>query len=302
MALNKKTAFDAEPVFEFDWYECTFSPETPVHMLHGFLSQFGQGEIAKPMHGYEFCFSFGDSGKLLYGGHTGAYGPHMIIHGGDGCGKIVEYMRMMCPEHRPSRVDCKIDFCFPGAFAALTKVCKSAAKKFGVQSRLYGDWIDAKKGRTLYLGGTKSTHKMRLYEKGHELRQKGIQPEADLDWVRLEFQISPKHPARHLASSMNASDLARSSRWTAHICSNIGSKLGKSTSMSTQRTTPKLINSLEHMLQQYSSVIYFAVKEEFLTSSNVHDAVDECINFGSFGGFSADIHRRVKDSVPDPSE
>jgi hypothetical protein len=300
--LNKKTAFSVDPVFKFDWYQATLPQDTPIHMLYSFFENLGQGEIAPTMHGYEFCFKFGDSARLLYGGATGYWGPHIIIHGGDACYDIVEFFREMSPVHRPSRVDCKIDFCFPGAFAALAKICKSAAKKFGVQSRLYGDWIDGIRGRTLYLGGTKSTHKMRLYEKGHELRQKGIQPDASLDWVRLEFQIAPAKQVRSLAASMSASELARSSRWTSFICTQIGSKLGQGISMCTQRTTPKLLSSLEHMLTQYSSVIHYAVKEEILTRSNLQDAVNECIDFGTFGGFHADIHRKCRALSPEETE
>jgi hypothetical protein len=291
MPLNKKTAFLSEPDFVFDWYECTLDPEQNVFFLFEHFSYLAAPEVARPLHGYEFCFDFGGQAKLLYGGHTGQYGPHVIIHGGDGCQKVVDGFRLSFPEHRPSRVDCKIDFCFDGAFDALFDICLKASEEFGVKNYLYGDYLNREKGRTLYLGGKQSTHKLRLYEKGHEQREKGIDPEANLKWVRLEFQISPDKRKRHMAASLSASELARSSRWTSFICQQIGSKLGKGVSMCTTRKTPEVISSLEHMLKQYSSVLNAAVKEKYLDRIDVHNAVDECIDTGAFTGFPESVRR-----------
>lgn len=291
MPLNKKTAFLSEPLFVFDWYQATLPPETKVTLLYEFFSQFAAPDCARTMHGYEFCFDFGGVAKLLYGGHTGQYGPHVIIHGGDLCQKIVDYFRQAFPEHRPSRVDCKIDFCFKDAFDSLFDFCLMASEEFGIKNFLYGDYLNRKKGRTIYLGGKQSTHKLRLYEKGHELREKGINPDADLNWARLEFQIAPDKRSRHLAAKLSASDIARSARWTSFICEKIGSKLGKGISMSTKRTTPEAISSLEHMLKQYSSIMHLAVKESFLTAKNLHDAVDVCIDTGDFNGFPEAVRR-----------
>jgi len=291
MSLNKKTAFSSEPDFVFDWYQVTLDPEAKVIMLYEHLSYLAAPEVVKPMHGYEFAFDFGGQAKLLYGGHTGAYGPHVIIHGGDACPDVVRNFRLSFPEHRPSRVDCRIDFCFEGAFDLLYDICLGASKKFGVKNYLYGDYVNKENGRTLYLGGKQSTHKLRLYEKGHELRIKGIQPEADLLWTRLEFQIAPDRRKRHIAASLSASEIARSSKWTSYICEKIGSKLGQGISMCTTRTTPEMISSLEHMLKQYSSIMHFAVKESFLEKHHIHDAVDECIDSGKFEGFPESVRR-----------
>lgn len=250
----------------------------------------GVGEPGKPMHGYDYCVDYFGA-KILHGGYSGAYGAHVIIHGGDVCDKVVKNYRSEFPDHRVSRADVKIDFQGDDIFSRIVKFAKKTKLEFGLQSHLEGDWLDAKRGRTFYLGSRKSTHYCRIYEKGHEMRQKNVNPDAPLDWVRVEFEVKPARQVRSDAAKMTAEQIAHSSKWTSFFCNLLGSESERSLSLSCRRTKPEVVSSLEHMFHQYAATMCRAVSDKWLTPHDLHAALDDVLQKGEFKEFPPSVFR-----------
>lgn len=103
-----------------------------------------------------------------------------------------------------NRVDLAIDvFC---DYNEAVERCTVIGQDLGFTFGTAGDWIskNPETGRTLYLHRTK-TDKMRIYEKGKEQRDKGIDPNAPLDWVRFELEIrAPKGKQNKIFKSIMA--------------------------------------------------------------------------------------------------
>lgn len=305
MSLIEKCLSDLD--FRFDWYSATLYNDDEenygVKILNRFLTRyFSLGTVGGGMHGYEKSVDFKHA-LLLFGGASGEHGAHVQLHGGELCQSAVEDFRANFPVHRVTRADVCVDFYEPGIFEKLDKICRSVAKKHGVQTRLYGDWIEAERGRTLYMGGKSSTHKMRLYEKGYEMRQKGTNPDASLNWVRLEFQVAPSRQTKYLASTMPPNEIAHSSRWTSDLSNRIGLSAGSGIKLSTQRTKNLVVTSLESMFHQYAKLIKQAVDEGHLSRDELIIALDECITTGKFSDFKMAFNpdNMGKPSYIDPS-
>lgn len=90
---------------------------------------------------------------------------------------------------RSTRSDSCIDLCGdPALFDTLTGFFNSfCAPKIACVPDGEG-WHNPVKGRTMVYGSTKSDYYMRIYEKGHEQRDKGI-IDSDLTWIRIEVQV-----------------------------------------------------------------------------------------------------------------
>ena len=276
--------------FRFDWYQATLCKEVePLEVLR-WASSMGNPVPGKPIHGYETAHDFGQF-KILYGGHSGQFGVHVIIHGGDSCPDIVQSFRTAFPVHRPSRIDVCIDFQGHDAWADLYELVTLTAGRFGVQSRLYGDFIDAKLGRTIYLGTGNSTHKCRLYEKGHEMRSKGVDPEAPLDWVRLELQVSPTSLSRASAATLTPDEVARSTKWTRYLCDTLRTVSAPTVNLSTRKKKPDAVDSLEHMCGQYCSTIHVCKLNEYISRRDWKKICMAMYDNGTFNGLPEHVRR-----------
>lgn len=278
------------PSFRFDWYEATLDKEVePLEVLR-WAQFFGESAPFKGVQGYETGHDFGQF-KVMYGGHSGQWGVHVIIHGGDLCADIVQSFRTYFPEHRPSRIDVCVDFQGPSSFEELHGFCSFVCKKFGVETRLYGDWENKKKGRTYYGGGKGSTHKFRLYEKGHEMRSKGVDPNAPLDWVRLEFQIAPARPARQKSAFLDPDQVARSTKWTTFLCDLVGTTSADRVNLTTKKVKPDVIDSFEHMCGQYCATIHQTQKEGLIPRKDFIRIMLDIYDKGHFNGLPETCYR-----------
>lgn len=276
--------------FRFDWYQATLNKEVePLEVLR-WAQFFGESKPGKPIHGYDTAHDFGQF-KILYGGHTGQFGVHVIIHGGDSCPDIVQSFRTYFPEHRPSRIDVCLDFQGQDAWSDLYELVTLTSSRFGVQSRLYGDFINAKLGRTIYLGTGNSTHKCRLYEKGHEMRSKGVDPESPLDWVRLELQVSPTALSRASAATLTPDEVARSTKWTKFLCDTLRTVSAPSVNLSTRKKKPDCIDSFEHMCAQYCSTIFQLQKQDLIPRKDFIRIVLDMYDKGAFKGLPETCYR-----------
>lgn len=142
---------------------------------------------------------------------TGAHAP-----------AVMSLLRGMQWQHRVSRVDSALDLQGPGTFDQLVRLGQQVidgSKTRGVQikSETLGDWLYAEHGRTLRLGSTKAAALVRIYEKGHEQRAKGV-ADAPLDWVRVELQYRPeKRHDKGLAAVLTTDAVWGVREWTRDL-------------------------------------------------------------------------------------
>lgn len=285
---NKTSPYSVS--FRFDWYQATLDPEVEPFQVLRWASFLGESRPMKGMHGYDRANDFGQL-KVLYGGHSGKYGVHVIIHGGDACQGIVDAFRQDFPDHRPSRIDVCADFKSDDAWKKLCGLGQRSAKKHDIMTTTQGDWLDGKRGRTLYIGGKSGIFRARIYEKGHEMRAKGKTPDAPLDWVRVEFQIRPPRHNRHAASTLTPDQLARSGRWTRFIYDNLNTERVPTVKLNTRRKTPEPVDSFEYMAAQYCRVIAEIKRDQWMTKDEFQKVMSDIWEKGDFNGLPAEIYR-----------
>lgn len=276
--------------FRFDWYQATLSQEVEPLQALRWASFLGESRPMKAINGYAQAHDFGQL-KILYGGHSGKYGVHVIIHGGDACHQIVDALRAQFPDHRPTRIDVCLDFRADKAWDTLALLGRRAARKYDIQTTTQGDWLEGKRGRTLYIGGRQSIFRARIYEKGHELRSKGKVPDAPLDWVRVEFQVRPPRHNRALCATMTADQVAQSGSWSRFICNSLGTLRVPTCRINTRRPKPEVVDSFEAMADQYSGVIAQIKREEWMTKDQYQRIMERLWDEGRFNGLPGEVLR-----------
>lgn len=274
----------------FDWYAATIQKEVEPQTVLRWAQLFGDPTPFKSFNGYDTCFDFGQL-KILYGGSNAPHGVHVIIHGGDACQAAVESFREAFPDHFPTRIDVCIDFQGEKAFQKLYSLLLKTKRKFGLISDQKGDWIDKKRGRTFELGGKKSVYRVKLYEKGHEQRQKNVNPNAPLDWNRVEFTIKPTSESKVAASKLSPEEVARSGRWTEFLSDLLGAVPVPRVKLDTRNKKPRSVESCESMYRQYSNRITSSVKEGYLSREHHHAALDQILDGKEFTLFPEEIYR-----------
>jgi DNA relaxase NicK len=204
---------------------------------------------------------------------AGDYGCHLQVAGGDTCQPIVDELRLVLPDHKVSRVDVAADFDYPEAFKDLEGIALKVAlehKPKPLSTKVGGDHYQLQ-GRTSYFGSRTSTHFVRVYEKGHEQRSLGINPNASLDWSRFEIEVKPtkKGEARKQASILSPDQIAHSSEWTSQMSTALGATCGESVRLTTKRVNSPFINTMHHMARQYGPGIRKAIKNGEVTSKEM---------------------------------
>lgn len=275
----------------WDWYQATLPPDSSlIEFRHNLQDLLGEPVLKQGMHGYQFCEDYTHC-KIQTGGTSGIWGAHVIIHGGDLTDRLVWHLRHFFPDHRVTRFDVALDFSCPNAFDWASDLGFAVIDEFGLDCEQRGDWHNLVKGRTLYLGSRKSTHYCRIYEKGIQMRNTGLSPDASKDWIRVEFECKPSKQNKLKASKYSPLDVIHSSKWTNMMSNLLGSVGLRSETLSTQRTKSDEIQSLEHMFHQYASLIKKAVENKFLTEEDLFEAIRTCINEGKFLAFPPHVFR-----------
>jgi DNA relaxase NicK len=138
-----------------------------------------------PQYSYGLDYSLNGQSvvHLCYGGNGG--GIHFISTGAN-AHTFYEWLRSSpyFGAYSITRADVRTDLVDSSAWEYLRKLGLKVAKDHKVSTDTVGDWIEGKRGRTLYLGAKTSYARVRIYEKG-------IKEGADKNWVRLEAQIRP---------------------------------------------------------------------------------------------------------------
>lgn len=212
----------------FDWYQGTVhAPDLPS--LLGALEGAADGSAAwEPMerapHGYgagrRLRDGLGTVAQVWFGGcHEH---PH-VVASGDSAQPVSEVLRAAPWPHRVSRADACIDFAEPGAYRRLEGIALAVADAQRVKVGTAGDHLLRLQGRTLYLGAPSSHTRLRLYEKGDELRAKyRDQPDrlasVPEELARLECQVRPATPeAKMAAAAASPVELMGSTKWMREL-------------------------------------------------------------------------------------
>jgi len=187
-----------------------------------------------------------------------------------------------------------VDFRGPDAWDVLKNIVIKAAKKHGVRTSTSGDWLEGKRGRTLYVnarekGKEAPTYSARLYEKGFQMRALKHNPDAPLDWVRLEFEIHPPKHTRHVVASMSPDQLARSSKWMRSICDALSSSKVERVKLSTKRIKPPVVQAVETMFRQYSGTVKEAKRDAWVSREEWMQACADLWDREAFGGLPASV-------------
>lgn len=243
----------------FDHYQIAvnLSPETVVRDLKNFFDQ-SDSEPSKPHNGYEYARSIVRGGTTLatveWGGNTGK-NTKVTVPGSSSPHAFASLAQQAWSgRYYVQRADVAIDFDEEKAFDIIQKMARNVAEEHGLKLDYRGDW-ERGVGRTLYLGSRQSPYYLRIYEKGHEQRQKGIIPDASTDWVRVEFEVKPKSKLlRQHAWSMSPEDLLGGSQWVLDVVQCLtSSEVKRFTGMGTIKRKTEDERSIRHMVKQYGS-------------------------------------------------
>lgn len=239
----------------FDWYQAGIEakPEVVVDHLCGSFD-LADVQPAIPKNGYatavkvvrgEHCLA-----EVSWGGNTG---KRVLVKGsGSDSPAVASILRAKWPRHQVVRADVCEDYNEPQAFDALSSMLINVADQHRLKVTHYGDWHRGEDGRTLYVGSRQSCVYLRLYEKGHQMRSKGLDS-ASLDWVRLEVEVKAKQQvARYHLSQLEPDEFMGCSEWTTQIAGMLlESSLRRVTGLGTVRQPTDRDRALSALVKQY---------------------------------------------------
>lgn len=253
----------------FDWYQCALSvdPQEVVSAAERFFRDESDMVVRMrhitPQRPYKTAvelYSVSPSHEVVFCSvHFGGVNEKCMFRAtSDRATRGAEFVRSRFPDHTCSRVDVAMDFCEgPELFGVLVdwlvEYANNCNPKMAVDYR--GDWSNASKGRTLYVGSRKSATYIRLYEKGFQQIAVG-NPDADPDWVRFEAEIKPE-------KKEGKAKLARATPEQCFGCSRLlrdfvefisGDKLEPITVGKVRKMTDH-DRTFSHMCYQYGSVL-----------------------------------------------
>lgn len=239
----------------FDWYQATIHDIEVGELVGQFLTDFPDTSVARcaPRHGYrEGLQILRGSHELAQVWHGGNPGVHVQATSED-APLVAEFLRSNWPWHHVTRADACEDWTEPGLFDVLARRLIAYAQEKGITINQQGDWVRGK-GRTLYLGSPKSATRLRLYEKGYERLAAGwVSP--NLDWIRLEVMVRPKHHARRTVAEWQPAQCFAASKWLAGAMKAMGWDHLQAASVGTVREETTVRRQRLHLVKQYGRIL-----------------------------------------------
>lgn len=208
----------------FDWYQGTVraSPGELMDALGGIDACARWEPAERAPNGYEQAQRLVDDDGAICAVWWGSKHewPHCIATG-ETAPAVADLLRcQFVNRHGVSRADCALDYTEPDAYERLQAHALGIAASQSIKVGTAGDHLLTKQGRTLYLGGTSSAVRLRLYDKAAELRAKfaGHLPKllaVPEHLTRLEVQVRPQTAEAKLAlAAADPVTVMGSARWT----------------------------------------------------------------------------------------
>lgn len=206
---------------KFDWYQGTIedTPHAVIEQVRKLGHEVRQADGAarrwRYRQGWEVLHAERGTVAMVMAGGNGEK-PHALATS-DAAEPFAQLVRECWPDrHLVTRCDAAQDFNEAGAYVRLRRVARRIAKANRLAFPQYHDPLNAKAGRTQYIGSPTSDYRCRIYEKGWEefgkiaaaCRQAGFSAEAierikvlntetgelidPENWTREELQVRPK--------------------------------------------------------------------------------------------------------------
>lgn len=182
------------------------------------------------------------------------FGQHMNI---EAKGQITEHFRdaflSLGVDWSLSRADVALDMIMD--YEKGHEICKAYAKKKNIRTSLVGDWEGLEKGRTYYIGASRSGSEnyIRFYEKGIEMSEKGFDGYPP-DLVRLELEFKPEKHKREKITNLQADYILSFAISPLELFSTFAD-LGIVGVRVNGKKEKSYKESIQHMLNQYSNQI-----------------------------------------------
>lgn len=237
----------SEPCFFYDWFQGTIKAQWDevepriFKALEGMSFDLLSSQISDQnvfvQRGWGYGIDFVQDGRvflnLSIGGMNGQHGVFFKTTG-HSSPEVARRLQkeFITPESsllNVTRLDVALDI--RGNFSHVSQLAQDLSRSLGLSVICYGDFYDPDPdaGRTLYLKESNSV-KLRIYEKGKEQRNKGIDEDAPLDWLRVELEVrSPKGKQNKLFKQVMAGqtpdDVFKSFQTYVAILNAIGSEI-----------------------------------------------------------------------------
>ncbi len=267
----------------FDWYQTTIEAD-PIQTLNT-IAKLGDEVIAADGLAKRYRYdqgwqvthrSKGVVATVFAGGNNGK--PHAFASS-EATDEFVQLVRTEWPEHHlVTRMDAAEDFNDSTAFNRIRREALKIAKRHRLSFPSITDQINAKAGRTQYIGSPSSDYRGRLYEKGYEQLAKwrewfahtypqfepheptafttptgmAVRPE---DWIRLEVQCRPDgEQARRAAAHATPEQAWTFTSWSHELAKAV-LKLDLERIYIRQRKVSKDEQTLRWMCAQYGGML-----------------------------------------------
>lgn len=226
----------------FDWYQATIQehPGIVLEKVRSLGHSLAPADALARRYRFDQGFQVrhhqkGVVATVLAGGN--GIHPHAFASG-EATDDFCALVRQEWPgRHLVTRMDAALDFNEPGCYQRLRKVARRIAQEHRLSFPQIADPLNAKAGRTQYIGSPSSDYRGRLYEKGlerlAELRSSGLARGLDVtqlrnevtgelvkpeDWVRIELQARPKgEEARRKAAEVEPAQAWTFTSWSHHL-------------------------------------------------------------------------------------
>lgn len=274
----------------FDWYEATVFfgsvSDFDVQVFDGTVDAFIADMLDDLNHVYSVKSVIARNGwlnsvVLVAGSHEfcrvswnhSSSSKHClsVCFTGSDATKGANWLRNNFPEHSLTRCDLAADTCFDSSVQPVPAESMfldviEIAKEFGLSTSVVGDWF-GDKGRTLYIGSTKSAYRMRIYEKGKQDDNASI---GGINWVRFELVCRPDKKRRADAALLSPAELMGSWKFAVRVLGIYYKPIDNTESLNKiVRQSPEMTSSLLFMCKQYKN---------HLTQLN-----KTCLNLHEFG-------------------
>ncbi|EGE46863.1 replication initiation factor domain-containing protein [Acetobacter pomorum] len=238
----------------FDWYQATVG--ISVSAVHAGLKSLPGVSVVRPGkgagHGYSEGYDAFDSDeRLIARAMWGEYQKPNICGSGEHAPLVSSWLRSEHPDHSVSRLDVAHDEDHEGLFDKWLPLVRSCAVQGRVKSGRMVQPDDINAGRTYYAGAPQSAAMVRLYEKGLQLRGRGLDVSPNI--ARLELQLRPQKTAKKAAAKLTPFQCWSVAKWTRLVLKACVGKRAEDVDLPSIKSD--LDTAFDHLMSQYGGTM-----------------------------------------------